>query len=292
MAGTFRGLRMRAQVGLRRQRSVSRNISPGGASGGVTVHYGGGRVGITAASPHSRCEQVWRDWQAFHMDTRGWADIAYTGAFCQHGYALAGRGSGVRTAAQGSNEGNLRSYAVAFVGGEGDAPSADAYAALDWWIIALRASGAGNRVWGHRDWTSTSCPGDTLLSAARARDRRAVADPSRAGGARPPLPPGVPAPLREDGVAGPATFDALVWYTRGDRGRGLTRDNVRDIETWAARPRNGVLDVHDIRAIQRKIGARVDGVWPRTTGDRSNTTLALQRYLNRRIREASGRSAS
>ncbi|MDO5697366.1 MAG: peptidoglycan recognition family protein [Dermatophilus congolensis] len=288
MAGTYRGLRTRAQVGLRRQKSVSRNISPGGSNGGVTIHYGGGRVGITPASPHSRCEQVWRDWQVFHMNTRGWADIAYTGAFCQHGYALAGRGSGVRTAAQGSNEGNLRSYAVAFIGGEGDTPSQDAYAALDWWIIALRASGAGPRVWGHRDWSSTSCPGTTLLGAARARDRATIANPTRTSAARPPRPAGVPALLREDGVAGPATFDALVWYTRGDRGRGLTRDNVRDIETWAARPRNGVLDVHDIRAIQRKVGARIDGDWPRTNGDKSNTTLALQRFLNRRIRQMAG----
>lgn len=286
MPGLFRGLRTRAQCGLRPPRSVSRTITPGGPSGGVTVHYGGAEVGITAATPHEQCEQQWRAWQRFHMDTRGWVDVAYTGAFCQHGYAFAGRGSGVRTSAQGSNAGNQRSYAVVFVGGEGDAPTEDAYAGLDWWILALRRSGAGPRVWGHRDWTSTACPGATLLAAARARDRADIPAPRRETPAGTPVTSLAPALLREDGIAGPATFNALVWYTGGDLGLGLTRDNVRDVETWAGRPRDGVLGFHDIRAIQRKIGTGIDGIWPRRDGDRSGTTLALQQFLNRRIRQA------
>lgn len=168
----FAGHRTRAQLGLTPSRSVSRNITP--ARGGVAVHYGGGSQGITQATPHTRCEAVWRGWQSFHKGGRGWADIAYTGGFCQHGYAFAGRGAGVRTAANGTNTGNQYYYAVVFLGGAGDVPSDAAVAALKWWVATLRKSGAGDRVVGHRDLFSTACPGEHLLRVARSLDRRRV----------------------------------------------------------------------------------------------------------------------
>ena len=97
---------------------------------------------------------------------------------------------------------------------------------------------------------------------------------------------GTPKRLIEDGKWGGKTADALLWHVDGDRLVGLTRDNVRDVQTWAGRPRTGRLSGDDIEAIQAKTGSTPDGIWPRKPGQKSRTTLGIQRFLNRRIDEA------
>lgn len=97
---------------------------------------------------------------------------------------------------------------------------------------------------------------------------------------------GTPAELAEDGYWGDRSHDALMWHVDGDRLVGLTRDNVRDVQSWVSRPRTGQFDRDDIKAIQEKVGAIIDGVWLRDPNYKSNTTLGIQRFLNRRIREA------
>jgi len=62
----------RADLGLRPPRSRSLNIHP--AKGGCTLHWGGAGSRI---DDHGDCERIWKAWQDFHMDTRGWVDIAY-----------------------------------------------------------------------------------------------------------------------------------------------------------------------------------------------------------------------
>ena len=125
--------------------------------------------------------------------------------------------------------------------------------------------------------------------------RRDVAAARKAGPATtvdvPPRDPryghrGTPNRLIEDGLWGGKTADALLWHVDGDRLVGLTRDNVRDVQTWAGRPRTGRLDRDDIEAIQAKTGSTPDGIWPRKPGQKSRTTLGIQRFLNRRIDEA------
>ena len=100
---------------------------------------------------------------------------------------------------------------------------------------------------------------------------------------------GVPAKLAEDGLWGNRTHDALMWYVDGDRLTGLTRANVRDIQTWVSRPRTGVLSRDDVKAIQARVSAVQDGVWPRDK--KSNTTLGIQRFLNRRLAENNKKGA-
>lgn len=97
---------------------------------------------------------------------------------------------------------------------------------------------------------------------------------------------GVPNPLTEDGKWGAKTADALLWHVHGDRLVGLTRDNIRDVQTWVGRPRTGSLDALDVKAIQSKTGSTPDGIWPRKPGQKSRTTLGVQKFLNRRIDEA------
>lgn len=157
--------RTREQLGLRKPRSFSRNITP--ELGGVAAHWGGS---AQRNDTHSQCEETWRQWQKYHMDRRGWVDIAYTMGFCQHGYVLAGRGFYVRTAANGTNDGNLKFYAFTWVGGQGQKPSALALEAFDWCIAEARKNGsAGMEVKPHRVFTGSTCPGPEL--SARAADR-------------------------------------------------------------------------------------------------------------------------
>lgn len=277
---SYAGFTTRATTALARPRSVSRNITP--AQGGVTIHYGGPRVGITANTPHSRCLAVWRSWQNYHMRTHGWADIAYTGGFCQHGYLLAGRGIGVRTAANGTNTANQSYYALCWIGGDGDTPTQDALDACDEGILQLRAAGAGLRVASHQDWVSTSCAGEALTAHARRRDNQRFTLTKTTVASV-----GVPARISEDGLYGSVTHDAFMWVVHGDRTVGFTRDNVRDVQTWVSRPRTGVFSRDDIRAVQAKVSAVQDGAWIRSTSYVSNTTLGVQRFINKRIAEAS-----
>ena len=45
---------------------------------------------------------ICRAWQAFHMDDRGWSDIAYNSGVCPHGVRFEGRGARVRSGANGT----------------------------------------------------------------------------------------------------------------------------------------------------------------------------------------------
>lgn len=170
MVAAIAGFRSRADLGLRKPTSVSYNINP--SRGGATPHWGGSSPIIRT---HADCENTWRGWQDFHMNTRGWADIAYNAGFCQHGYALAGRGLGVRSAANGTNDGNYRFHAFVWVGGKGMKPSQEAYSAFEWLVLAGRERGAGSDVIPHRYFTGSECPGPELIHHASTIHRKPIA---------------------------------------------------------------------------------------------------------------------
>jgi hypothetical protein len=192
VAPIIAGFVTRAQWNARPPRSVTRNITP---TGGVTVHYGGPAQKL---SDHAACTRRVKQWQDYHMGEHKWADIAYTGLFCDHGYAYAGRGAGVRTAANGTNAGNQRWYAVTWLGGEGERPTAQAVAAGAWWVRELRAAGAGRGINVHRDHKSTACAGDPLRDLVRAGAFEPTGEP-------PPPPPPISAPKGSGDML-------LYWY--------------------------------------------------------------------------------
>lgn len=158
----------RSEIGLRPPRSIT--AIP--AVEMVTVHYAGpSDWGPTAdrSSPqaflestnHDRCDDIMRSHQNFHMDVRGWSDYAYNGAACPHGYGFIGRGKGVRSAAQGTTDGNNRSYAIQYMGagtfgGVEDPLTEEAKRAF--YDMAAYLDEDLQR--GHRDWKSTPCPGE------------------------------------------------------------------------------------------------------------------------------------
>lgn len=147
-----------------RSASSSTSITPAG----VAVHWEGPHMGTPS---HDRCAGIVQGFQSYHMDSNGWADIAYSAVVCPHGYVFEGRGPGHRTAANGSNDGNQRFYAVCFMGGEGDTFTDEAKDgindAIDWL--------GGGEVNGHRDHTSTACPGDEIYAWVQAGHPRASA---------------------------------------------------------------------------------------------------------------------
>jgi hypothetical protein len=265
-APAITAFRSRAQLGLVAPRSVSHDIDAN--PGGVAVHYGGDPGPVT---DHAGCEARWRDWQRMHMAApRGWNDIAYTGGYCSHGYAFAGRGINTRTAGQGTNDGNQRYYAVCWVN-DREQPTPEALAALAWWIQQLRAAGAGLDVRAHRLFHSTSCPGDALAAYAKLLDGKPLPTSPTSGG------------LTVDGVLGADTIRRwqTVLNTLGAKPH-LTTDGKLGPATWTAvdnwlgvTPANGVPGSDTVRALQRELGVpTVSGLLGR------DTVRALQRFLN------------
>ena len=144
----------RAEWGARPPKSTTRleaNMS--------TDHYEGPAMGTF---PHSSCAAKVRAIQNFHMDSRHWEDIAYSGIACPHGYVFEGRGPGRRTAANGTSAGNSSSYATCALIGVGDVltePCKRAIRAFDDYMTYV-----GSRRVGHRDWKATACPGDPIYT--------------------------------------------------------------------------------------------------------------------------------
>jgi hypothetical protein len=127
---------------------------------GLVIHYDGSAQGLDG-KPHSACIDYWRRTRGFHMGpSRGWADIGYSFGVCVHGEVFEGRGLGRVQAAQPG--GNSSWYSATLMSGPGERPTdaqVDAVRQLRRWLMG---QGVGGEVRGHRDFYSTSCPGDLL----------------------------------------------------------------------------------------------------------------------------------
>jgi len=133
---------------------------------GVCVHWEG--TGWAWPWDHSTCDDKVRQIQAYHMDVKGWSDIAYNFLACPHGYVFEGRGLNRRSSANGTWDANTWWYAVQCMWGTagGSAPLALLTAARDAIDYCRAEGGAGTELRGHRDLHSTDCPGDQLYAWA------------------------------------------------------------------------------------------------------------------------------
>ncbi|MGW0824100.1 peptidoglycan recognition protein family protein [Streptomyces sp. NPDC002845] len=237
----------RAQWGARAPKQRSTDIDP--ARGGVAVHHTGD-VRFAAGS-HSGCAAQVRGIQNHHMDTNRWDDIAYTYLVCVHGSVYEGRGVGIRTAANGTNDSNDRYYAVCgLVGGTSasyDTVTDDLIDGFRTSIARLRSvGGAAADIKGHKAFLATECPG-------RLGNHMSAMEPgSSGGGPTNPPQPGVP-PF--PGVLlhyPPVTVhsSARTWQQRmADRGWNITVDGA-----YGEQSRRVCL------AFQQEKGLSVDGV--------------------------------
>lgn len=191
----------RAKWGARAPRPGIETINP---TGGVGEHYEGPHMGVFA---HTKCAGKVRQIQNFHMDTRGWNDIAYSYLVCPHGYVFEGRGKRRRTAANGTNDGNDRFYAVCYLGGQDDPLTALAEKEMDHMVLWLRQhGGAGLGVKPHNWFKATQCPGTPVRNHCMRRDGKRFADPFAPA---PPPPPAHPVfPLPAGHWFGPPSPDA------------------------------------------------------------------------------------
>lgn len=148
-------------LGLTFRGALSSNIRPEG----VTVHYGGPSPwsGGVGRADHGRCSTIVRSWHSYHL-SKGWSGLAYSAVVCPHGTIYKGRWRGKRTAANGTNPGNQRSYAVCYLAGDDDPVTEPAKRAFH---DAAHALGQPLR-WNHSEWKSTSCAGDPIRAWQRA----------------------------------------------------------------------------------------------------------------------------
>jgi len=159
-------IRSRSQWGARspRRRSTGTMADPS------TGHYNGPDVTVRGQKEfdHRHCDGLVRGIQNFHMDGRGWNDIAYNYVICPHGVIYEGRGLNTWNGANGTNHGNQNSHAVMWLAGEGNAFTMRAKAAFRSIVKYIsERTAAPYRAIGHRDHKSTACPGDTRYAWIR-----------------------------------------------------------------------------------------------------------------------------
>ncbi len=143
---------------------------PASAARGLAVHYSA--MAADEQDDHANCAGRVRGIQRFHMSpspddpTKPWFDIAYNQLFCRHGYVFEGRGFGLRSAAQGTREGNHRYFAVCFLGNDrarrDDLTDEGRQALRDLVAAYRRRYPRATRLRPHSDFVATACPGDEL----------------------------------------------------------------------------------------------------------------------------------
>lgn len=147
----------RTELGLRPPEAVN----PAPLHLGTVVHWGGNPA-VRDRNP----EATWRGYQAYHMDARGWLDIAYNWGIPNDrtGRVFEGRGRGIRNGATGSGHANRSYQAVCVIAGADKGGFTDQITDEALWAIAwlhhTEARGPERRA--HREFQLTSCPGDQL----------------------------------------------------------------------------------------------------------------------------------
>lgn len=103
-----------------------------------------------------------QDWQAYHMDVKGWSDIAYQLAFDQLGNVYRLRGLRHRSAANGDEHVNQLYGAFLLILAPGEQPSTAMVRRVRRYIkVFRRLYPRGTRIVGHNDIRPepTACPG-------------------------------------------------------------------------------------------------------------------------------------
>lgn len=223
----------RAEWGARPRRSGTTQINP---TEGVTIHYEGS--GWAWPWAHSTCDDKVRSMQADHMDNREWSDIAYNYLACPHNYLYEGRGYDRRSSANGNDHANSVSFAVQGIWGDkSGSPPNDLLRAIRYGIDLLRRKGgASDKLHGHRDWKSTSCPGSYLYAWVQKGCPNPV----------PVVKPPAPKPTNEDALA-----MALSQEAKNDI-FGIVNERVEFwVEAYANRNLRYMLQTEDERAVAR-----------------------------------------
>lgn len=136
-------------------------------SKGLVIHYDGSTPPRKLTQKtHDHCVAYWKEIRRFHMNSHGWLDIGYSYGVCPHGFVFEGRGVDRQQAAEPG--GNSTYYSSTLMLCDGEVPTSiqiEATRELRKWLMDNH--GNAGVVKGHRDFNSTSCPGDILYKMVR-----------------------------------------------------------------------------------------------------------------------------
>lgn len=134
---------------------------------GLVVHYDSADQNLADQDLEASIK-YWRRTRDFHTGPqRGWADVGYSFMAAPTGHILEGRGLYRAQAAQPG--GNTTHYSVTLATGPGDEITPEqinAVRELRRWLMEPATSISGT-VLGHRDFISTSCPGEKAYALVR-----------------------------------------------------------------------------------------------------------------------------
>lgn len=189
---------------------------------GEALHWPGMAKPINAAGAagQARVASALRGWQNYHMDGRGWSDIAYQIAIDQAGRAWTLRGLNIRSGANGDAHVNLLYGAFLLVLAPGEKPSAAMIATTKGVITDFRKRfpKARAKPYGHRDVRAagTDCPGPLAYAAIQA----GTFTPTAATAPKPPEEdmPYTEAQLRAMMQAENEEYNARLWGPDGTAG--------------------------------------------------------------------------
>jgi len=206
---------------------------------GIALHWVG-----TPISPDRAPAEITQSIQRYHQQTKGWSDIAYQELIGLDGTALAGRGFGIRSAANGNRWLNRRYGAICLLMGPGQDPTDAMINETRNRIEAWRNRyPKATEIVGHGDLKQTTCPGDAIIELIR----RGAFDPGN------PPPGELPSPHPTSGY--PVPKDILRRGSKGNdvkwvqhqlnrNGFNLTIDGSFGWITWRAlrmyQARNGL----------------------------------------------------
>lgn len=226
-----------------------------GQARGMAVHYEAvDRAGVK----HEHCDDIVRGIQDFHQKARRWNDIAYSFLVCRHGYVYEGRGWGIRTAANGTNDSNAAFHAVCFM--DDDQPGTqdatpEALSALALVIRECREKGWGSEVKPHSAFKPTSCPGNELRAWIARRGFDA------------PCPAPHPSKSEKTPPARPQSAKTPSWYKRVlriEKDKPFIKGNdVVNVQRRLKARESGLYDydvASKVRGFQELHGLAVDGV--------------------------------
>ncbi|MFC9941274.1 peptidoglycan recognition protein family protein [Nocardiopsis alba] len=244
---------------------------------GLVIHYDSGNQNL-ATKEHKACVDYWKRTRGFHTGpSRGWVDIGYSWGACAHGYVMEGRGLFRTQAAQPG--GNSTYYSVTLMTGPKDEVTdaqINAVRQLREWLMEPASSTSGT-VKGHRDFISTSCPGD---KAYRMVQDGTFTKPARWGSEtpappKPTKPAPTPAPKPKPPTAKAPRFPLPTgWYFGPKSGPTHSVSGYysyrADLKRWQQRmrARGWTISVDGLygpqtdgvaRSFQREKGLKVDG---------------------------------
>jgi len=148
-----RGVVSRVEWGARKPAKPFRALRPGRVKG-VVLHHSGVKDGPSSVA-------AVKAFESYHMDSRKWDGIAYNWLVDAAGAVFEGRGPGVRGAA--TKGWNARSESICYTGWGYERVPDVALKAIQSVVDDVQFRYGGS-LWvrGHRDVSSSTCPGDWL----------------------------------------------------------------------------------------------------------------------------------